>query len=141
MLELLHNPNPKQPQYAPHPWTVPVYGKRPQMTPDPNKSDVLEKKNTKQNNQLLSHYYSLPDWLVQQCFKQSIKFQRFNRNQQITLTKNPQCYNIILPHTQMRSFDITVETWSFMWIQIRRTSTLRRPEVAMPDIFISVIGL
>ena len=46
-LDILQHTNPKQPQYAPHCWTVPVYGKRPQMAPDPDNSDIIDNKYTK----------------------------------------------------------------------------------------------
>ena len=47
VLDRLKHPKPKRPQYAPHCWTVPAYGKRLQMAPDPDDSDLLDKKATK----------------------------------------------------------------------------------------------
>ena len=46
-LDRLQHPNPKRPQYAPHLWTVPDYGKRLQMAPDPDESNLLDKNSTK----------------------------------------------------------------------------------------------
>ena len=38
---------PKRPQYASHHWTVPAHGKRLQMAPDPDESNLLDNKGTK----------------------------------------------------------------------------------------------
>ena len=46
-LDRFQHPNPKRPQYAPHCWSVPAYGKILQMAPDPNESNLLDKKSTK----------------------------------------------------------------------------------------------
>ena len=46
-MDRLQHLNPKRPQYAPHQWSVPAYGKRLQMAPDPDESDLLKKKSTK----------------------------------------------------------------------------------------------
>ena len=37
----------KRQQYDSHCWSVPVYGQRLQMAPDPDESDLLDKKATK----------------------------------------------------------------------------------------------
>ena len=44
VLDRLQHPNPKRPQYAAHCWSVPAYGKILQITPDTDKSNILEKK-------------------------------------------------------------------------------------------------
>ena len=41
-LDRLQHHNPKRPQYAPYRWSVPAYGKIPQMKPDLFKSNLLE---------------------------------------------------------------------------------------------------
>ena len=46
-LDRLQHPKPKTPQYAPHRWSVPAYGKRLQMAPYPDKSKLLYKNATK----------------------------------------------------------------------------------------------
>ena len=46
-LDRLQHPKPKIPQYAPHLWTVPTYGKRLQMAPDPDDIEFIDKKATK----------------------------------------------------------------------------------------------
>ena len=43
----LNYPAPKKPQYAPHRWTAPAYGQRPQMAPDPDSSELLDHKGIK----------------------------------------------------------------------------------------------
>ena len=43
----LQHPKPKIFQYAPHRWSVPVYGKIPQIEPYPDESNLLDKKATK----------------------------------------------------------------------------------------------
>ena len=45
-LDRLKHPKTKIPQYAPHLWSVPVYVKILQMTPDPDKSNIFDKKAT-----------------------------------------------------------------------------------------------
>ena len=45
-LDIIQHTRPKVPQYAPHLWTVPSYGKRLQMAPDPDNSKLLDKKFT-----------------------------------------------------------------------------------------------
>ena len=45
-LDRLQHPKPKRPQYAPHFWTVPAYGKILQIVPDPDYSNLLDKKAT-----------------------------------------------------------------------------------------------
>ena len=47
VMDILQHHNPKRPQYAPHLWTVPKYGKILKMAPDPEDSNLLEKKATK----------------------------------------------------------------------------------------------
>ena len=47
VLNRLQHPKPKRPQYAPHFWSVPAYGKRLQMAPDPDKRNIFDKKATK----------------------------------------------------------------------------------------------
>ena len=46
-LDRLQHPKSKRSQYAPHWWSVPAYGKRLQMAPDPDESDILDKNDTK----------------------------------------------------------------------------------------------
>ena len=46
-LDRLQHPRPKRPQYAPHSWKVPSYGKRLKMAPDPDNSKLIDKKYTK----------------------------------------------------------------------------------------------
>ena len=46
-LDRIQNSKLKRPQYAPHCWSVPAYRKRPQMAPDPGKSNILDKNSTK----------------------------------------------------------------------------------------------
>ena len=46
-LDQLQHPKQKRPQYAPHHWTIPSYRKIFQMAPDPNESNLLDKKSTK----------------------------------------------------------------------------------------------
>ena len=43
-LTRLNHPAPKKPQYAPHRWTTPAYGQQLQMAPDPESSELLDKK-------------------------------------------------------------------------------------------------
>ena len=51
----------KIPQHAPHLWSVPAYGKRPQMAPDPEKRNILDKKDTKRVQSVVGNmlYYAL----------------------------------------------------------------------------------
>ena len=51
-LDRVEHANPKRPQYAPHCWSVPAYGKRLQMAPDPDERDLLDKKATKKYSPL-----------------------------------------------------------------------------------------
>ena len=46
-LDIIQHPKPKIPQYAPHFWTVPAYWKRPQMSPYPDNSNIIDNKSTK----------------------------------------------------------------------------------------------
>ena len=46
-LDEIKHPKPKIPSYAPHFWSVPAYGRRLQMAPDPDESNLLEKKTRK----------------------------------------------------------------------------------------------
>ena len=46
-LDRLQNYKPKRPQYAPHFWTVPDYGKRLQTEPYTDERDILDNKGTK----------------------------------------------------------------------------------------------
>ena len=46
-LDRLQHPNPKILQYAPHLWTVPAYRKIFHMAPNPDNSNLLDKKSTK----------------------------------------------------------------------------------------------
>ena len=46
-LDRLQHPKPKISQYALHHWSVPAYGKRLQMAPYPDGSDILDKRATK----------------------------------------------------------------------------------------------
>ena len=47
VLDRLQHPNPKRPQYVPHCWSVPAYGKRLQMATDTDEVNFLNKKITK----------------------------------------------------------------------------------------------
>ena len=60
-LDRLKNCNTKRSQYAPHYWSVPAYGKRPQMAPDLDESDLL-KNPTKRIQSILGTmiYYAWP---------------------------------------------------------------------------------
>ena len=49
----LQHIKPKRPQYAPHCWSVPAYGKRLQMAPDSYKINILDKKSTKRIHYIL----------------------------------------------------------------------------------------
>ena len=42
----LNHPAPKKPKYTPHRWTDPAYGKRLQMAPDPDSSELLDQQDT-----------------------------------------------------------------------------------------------
>ena len=59
-LERLQYPKPKIPHYAPHRWSVPAYGKRLQIAPDPDESDILDKNSTKRINSIVGtmFYYA-----------------------------------------------------------------------------------
>ena len=46
-LDMLHDTKPKRPQYAPHCWSGRAYGKRLQMSPDPDESNIIDKNFTK----------------------------------------------------------------------------------------------
>ena len=46
-IDQLHRTNPKIPQYAPNLWTVHTYEKIPQVAPDPDEINLLNKKSTK----------------------------------------------------------------------------------------------
>ena len=46
-LTRLNHTAPKKPQYSPHRWTAPAYGKRLQMAPDPNSSELLDQNGIK----------------------------------------------------------------------------------------------
>ena len=48
-LDMLQHPKPKIPQYASHLWSVPAHGKRFQMAPDIDESDILGKKGHQEN--------------------------------------------------------------------------------------------
>ena len=48
-LDRLQHTKPKRPQYAPHSWTVPTYVKRLEMAPDPNNSNIIDKKSHRKN--------------------------------------------------------------------------------------------
>ena len=60
-LDRLQHPNPKIPQYAPHCWSVPAYGKRLQMALDTDESNLLDKNSTKSIQSILGTmiYYAL----------------------------------------------------------------------------------
>ena len=47
VLDRLQHLKPKRYQYAPHSWSVPAYGKRIQIVPDLDESNLLEKNATK----------------------------------------------------------------------------------------------
>ena len=46
-LDRLQHPKPQIPQYAPHRWSAPVYGKRLQMVPNTDERNILDKNATK----------------------------------------------------------------------------------------------
>ena len=46
-MDRLQHPKPKRPQYEPHCWKLPEYGKRIQMEPDPDDMDLPDKNSTK----------------------------------------------------------------------------------------------
>ena len=46
-LDRLQHTKPKRPQYAPHRWIVPAYGKRLHTEPYPDERDLFDKKATK----------------------------------------------------------------------------------------------
>ena len=46
-LDSLQHHNPKIPQYAPHRWSVPTYGKILQMAPDRDERNILDNNSTK----------------------------------------------------------------------------------------------
>ena len=46
-MDRLQHPKSKIPQYVPHCWSVPAYGKRLQMSPDPDESNIIDKTATK----------------------------------------------------------------------------------------------
>ena len=72
-LDILQHPKPKIPQYAPHRWTVPTYGKRLQIASDPYNSDLLDKKSTKviQSIVVTMLYYSqLVDPMIPQAINE-----------------------------------------------------------------------
>ena len=43
-MDKTQHPKTKIPQYAPHSWSVPAFGKILQMAPDPDEIDLIEKK-------------------------------------------------------------------------------------------------
>ena len=59
-LDSLQHHKPKRPQCAPHRWSVPSYGKRIQMAPDLDKSDLIDKNLTKRIQSIVGTmlYYS-----------------------------------------------------------------------------------
>ena len=72
-LDILQHPRPKRPQYTPHRWTVPIYGKIPQMAQDPDDSKILDKKSTKviQSIVVTMLYYSqLVDPMIPQAINE-----------------------------------------------------------------------
>ena len=70
-LDRLHNPNTKGPQYVPHRWSVPDYGKILQMASDPDEINLLDKKSTKIIKSILGNmlYY---EWSVDPTMIQAI---------------------------------------------------------------------
>ena len=65
-LERLQHPKQKHPQYAPHLWTIPTYGKRLQMVTYPNESDLLDNKIIKHIQSIVDALYNIPNQLIQQ---------------------------------------------------------------------------
>ena len=57
-LDRLQHPKPKTPQYAPHRWSVPAYGKRLQMATYPDERDLLDKEGH-QKNTVYCGYHAL----------------------------------------------------------------------------------
>ena len=59
-LDRLKHTKPKIPQYAPHRWSFPAYGKRLQMAPDTYNSDIFDKKATKRIQSIVGNmlYYA-----------------------------------------------------------------------------------
>ena len=70
-MDRFQHPKLKRPQYAPHCWSVPAYGKRPQMVLDPDKSYLLEKNATKRIRSILGTmiYYA---WSVDKTMLRAI---------------------------------------------------------------------
>ena len=62
-LDRLQHPKPQIPQYAPHRWSAPAYGKRLQMVPNTDERNILDKNATKIILLILGNmlYYA---WLV-----------------------------------------------------------------------------
>ena len=60
-LDRLQHPKPKISQYDPHRWTVPTYGKRLQMAPYPDNSEILDYKATNKIKSIVGNmiYYDL----------------------------------------------------------------------------------
>ena len=52
-LDRLQYTKPKRPQYEPHRWSVPAYGKIPQMAPDSDESNILDKEATKRTQYIV----------------------------------------------------------------------------------------
>ena len=52
-MDRLQHPKTQRHQYAPHRLSVPAYGKRLQMAPDPDNIDLIDKKATKRMNSIV----------------------------------------------------------------------------------------
>ena len=70
-LDMLQHPKPKRPQYAPHRWSVPAYGKRLQMAPDLDERYLLDKKNNKRLQYIVGTFLCYT-WSVDPIFLREI---------------------------------------------------------------------
>ena len=60
VMDRIQHPKPKRPQYAPHRWSVPAYGKRPQMATDQYKCNIFDKNSNKKIHSIVINmlYYA-----------------------------------------------------------------------------------
>ena len=102
-LDRLQHFKPKRSQYNPHFCSVPTYGTRPEMFPDPYNSNIIDKKATKRIQYIVG--YIMPGQLIQQCFDQLMKYRKYNQSQKGTPRKiknvtrlcsnTPKCNNLL----------------------------------------------
>ena len=136
LLDRIQNPKPQRPQYSPNLWTLHSYVKRLQIAPNTYEIDLIDKKITKIIQYIAGIFYIMPGQLIQQCCKRSMKYQGSSKNQQGKPRENPQFYQIIWQHTQMKLSVIKPVTWSFMWTQTWRILLCQRQEVVILEISI-----